>query len=207
MDKFRTLALYDKTNNIITGLILLLILLTLLAWPFLGYLVGLNILCIVMALSFGLYGVMNYRIYKPIILFKKINDFYQIFIEYKDKKELEKYHDDTKWISGQQLPGRWLPVFFEVNNEYVYVNFFDLEEKSTLNANITDSLTDMNELSVIYSELAKLSARDLINYAFFIAIFAVGFVLIIIQAGNLMEILNPPVQLPDNVIQGVNNSE
>tara|TARA_Y100000004_G_scaffold102371_1_gene114847 strand:+ start:165 stop:788 length:624 start_codon:yes stop_codon:yes gene_type:complete len=194
----RNIFLYDDFNKIVSLVGILFILL----FSFILYfIIPVNFyLPFMVLIAIGLFIFLKKNTVKQVLI-QKPNDsgVYEFYLEYWDRKEVEKINSKHFYRSLKGFKSRYVPLLRLHENKFIFIEWENLD-RSNYVAETLDSLTGAEELNTMYESAKGMTKREIINYSFYTGIIIAGALLIFVIFSEYREILYPKQLIPDNVI-------
>jgi len=194
----KNIFLYDDFNKIVSSIGILFILL----FSFILYfIIPVNFyLPFMVLIAIGLFIFLKKNTVRQVLI-QKPNDsgVYEFYLEYWDRKEVEKINSKHFYRSLKGFKSRYVPLLRLHENKFIFIEWENLD-RSNYVAETLDSLTGAEELNTMYESAKGMTKREIINYSFYTGIIIAGALLIFVIFSEYREILYPKQLIPDNVI-------
>lgn len=194
----KNIFLYDDFNKIVTLVGILFILL----FSFILYfIIPVNFyLPFMVLIAIGLFIFLKKNTVRQVLI-QKPNDsgVYEFYLEYWDRKEVEKINSKHFYRSLKGFKSRYVPLLRLHDKKFIFIEWENLD-RSNYVAETLDSLTGAEELNTMYESAKGMTKREIINYSFYTGIIVAGALLIFVIFSEYREILYPKQLIPDNVI-------
>ena len=194
----KNIFLYDDFNKIVSLIGILFILL----FSFILYfIIPVNFyLPFMVLIAIGLFIFLKKNTVRQVLI-QKPNDsgVYEFYLEYWDRKEVEKINSKHFYRSLKGFKSRYVPLLRLHENKFIFIEWENLD-RSNYVAETLDSLTGAEELNTMYESAKGITKREIINYSFYTGIIVAGALLIFVIFSEYREILYPKQLIPDNVI-------
>jgi len=194
----KNIFLYDDFNKIVSSIGILFILL----FSFILYfIIPVNFyLPFMVLIAIGLFIFLKKNTVRQVLI-QKPNDsgVYEFYLEYWDRKEVEKINSKHFYRSLKGFKSRYVPLLRLHENNFIFIEWENLD-RSNYVAETLDSLTGAEELNTMYESAKGMTKREIINYSFYTGIIVAGALLIFVIFSEYREILYPKQLIPDNVI-------
>ena len=194
----KNIFLYDDFNKIVSLVGILFILL----FSFiLFFIIPVNFyLPFMVLIALGLFIFLKKNTVRQVLI-QKPNDsgVYEFYLEYWDRKDVEKINSKHFYRSLKGFQSRYVPLLRLHENKFIFIEWENLD-RSNYFAETLDSLTGAEELNTMYESAKGMTKREIINYSFYTGIIIAGAILIFVIFSEYREILYPKQLIPDNVI-------
>lgn len=194
----KNIFLYDDFNKIVSLIGILFILL----FSFILYfIIPVNFyMPFIVLIAIGLFIFLKKNTVRQVLI-QKPNDsgVYEFYLEYWDRKEVEKINSKHFYRSLKGFKSRYVPLLRLHENKFIFIEWENLD-RSNYVAETLDSLTGAEELNTMYESAKGMTKREIINYSFYTGIIVAGALLIFVIFSEYREILYPKQLIPDNVI-------
>jgi len=198
VNNFKNIFLYDDFNKIISLVGILFILL----FSFILYfIIPVNFyMPFIVLIAIGLFIFLKKNTVKAVLIQKPNNSgIYEFYLEYWDRKEVEKISSKHFYRSLKGFNTKYIPLLRLHENKFIFIEWENLD-RSNYVAETLDSLTGAEELNTMYESAKGITKREIINYSFYIGLVVAGALLIFVIFSEYREILYPKQLIPNNVI-------
>ena len=150
--------------------------------------------------AIGLFIYLKKNTVRQVLIQKPNNSgVYEFYLEYWDRKEVEKINSKHCYRSLKGFQSTYIPLLRLHNNKFIFIEWENLD-RSNYFAETLDSLTGAEELNTMYESAKGITKKEIINYSFYAGIIVAGALLIFVIFSEYREILYPKQLTLDNVI-------
>tara|TARA_Y100001963_G_C6684562_1_gene401548 strand:+ start:88 stop:711 length:624 start_codon:yes stop_codon:yes gene_type:complete len=194
----KNIFLYDDFNKIISFIgIMFILLLSFILY----FIIPVNFyLPFMLLVGIGLFIYLKKNTVRQVLIQKPNNSgVYEFYLEYWDRKEVEKINSKHFYRSLKGFQSNYIPLLRLHDNNFIFIEWENLD-RSNYFAETLDSLTGAEELNTMYESAKGITKKEIINYSFYAGIILAGALLIFVIFSEYREILYPKQLTFDNVI-------